>query len=274
MFEEKRQRVAQTVEYLNNHKTINPKIAIVLGSGLGGLTEKVEVVDEIPYKEIPNFPVSTVEGHKGTMIFGRLNGVEVLVFNGRFHYYEGYSMDVVTYPEQILSGLGVKTLILSNAAGGMNPTFQVGDIMLIRDHINHFFTNPLIGPNDDTLGPRFLNMSEAYSHRLVKLAQQTGKKLNIHLQEGVYIGVSGPCFETPSEYKMFYLFGADAVGMSTVPEVIMARHRGIEVFALSVITDLGIIGRVEKASHEEVLAAAAAAGPQMVELIYHMMPEI
>lgn len=274
MLEEKRLRVSQTVEYLNNRKTINPKIAIVLGSGLGGLTDKVEIIDEFPYYEIPNFPVSTVEGHKGTMIFGRLNGVEVLVFNGRFHYYEGYSMDVVTYPEQILSGLGVKTLILSNAAGGMNPTFQVGDIMLIRDHINHFFTNPLIGPNDDTMGPRFLNMSEAYSHRLVKLAQQTGKKLNIHLQEGVYIGVSGPCFETPSEYKMFYLFGADAVGMSTVPEVIMARHRGIEVFALSVITDLGIIGRVEKASHEEVLAAAAAAGPQMVELIYHMMPEI
>ena len=180
MLEDKRRRVEQTVEYLNNRKTINPKIAIVLGSGLGGLTEKVEIVDEIPYKEIPNFPVSTVEGHKGTMIFGRLNGVEVLVFNGRFHYYEGYSMDVVTYPQQILSGLGVKTVILSNAAGGMNPTFQVGDIMLIRDHINHFFTNPLIGPNDDELGPRFPNMSEVYSHRLVKLAQQTGKKLNFY----------------------------------------------------------------------------------------------
>ncbi len=274
MLEEKRMKIEQTVAYLNNRKTINPKIAIVLGSGLGGLTEKVEIVDEISYSEIPHFPVSTVEGHKGTMIFGRLNGVEVLVFSGRFHYYEGYPMDVVTYPEQILNGLGIKTLILSNAAGGMNPTFQVGDIMLIRDHINHFFTNPLIGPNDDTLGPRFLNMSEAYSHRLLKLAQQTGKKLNIHLQEGVYIGVSGPCFETPSEYKMFYLFGADAVGMSTVPEVIMARHRGIEVFALSVITDLGIIGRVEKASHMEVLAAAAAAGPQMVELIYNMVPHI
>ena len=274
MLEEKRSRVEQTVAYLNSRKTINPKIAIVLGSGLGGLTEKVEIVDEIPYKEIPNFPVSTVEGHKGTMIFGKLNGVEILVFNGRFHYYEGYPMDVVTYPQQILPGIGVKTVILSNAAGGMNPTFQVGDIMLIRDHINLFGTNPLMGPNDDELGPRFPNMSEVYSHRLVKLAQQTGKKLNIHLQEGVYIGVSGPCFETPSEYKMFYLLGADAVGMSTVPEAIMARHRGIEVFALSVITDLGIIGRVEKASHEEVLAAAAAAGPQVVELIYHMIPEI
>lgn len=274
MLEEKRQRIAQTVEYLNNRKTINPKIAIVLGSGLGGLTEELDIVDEIPYKEIPHFPVSTVEGHKGTMIFGRLNGVEVLVFSGRFHYYEGYPMDVVTFPQQILPGIGVKTIILSNAAGGMNPTFQVGDIMLIRDHINHFFTNPLIGPNDDDLGPRFPNMSEVYSHRLVKLAQQTGKKLHIHLQEGVYIGVSGPCFETPAEYKMFYLLGADAVGMSTVPEAIMARHRGLEVFALSVITDLGIIGRVEKASHEEVLEAAAAAGPQVVDLIYNMVPEI
>lgn len=272
MFEEKRIKIAQTVEYLNNRKTINPKIAIVLGSGLGGLTEKIEIVDEIPYKEIPNFPVSTVQGHKGTMIFGRLNGVEVVVFNGRFHYYEGYSMDVVTYPQQILPGIGVKTVILSNAAGGMNPTFKVGDIMLIRDHINMFGNNPLLGPNDDTLGPRFPNMSEAYSQRLLKLAHQTAEKLDIHVQEGVYIGVTGPCFETPAEYKMYYILGADTVGMSTVPEAIMARYLGMEVFALSVVTDLGIVGRVEEASHEEVLAAAAKAGPKIVELIYNMLP--
>ncbi len=272
MFEEKRIKIAQTVEYLNNRKTINPKIAIVLGSGLGGLTEKIEIVDEIPYKEIPNFPVSTVQGHKGTMIFGRLNGVEVVVFNGRFHYYEGYPMDVVTYPQQILPGIGVKTVILSNAAGGMNPTFKVGDIMLIRDHINMFGNNPLLGPNDDTLGPRFPNMSEAYSQRLLKLAHQTAEKLDIHVQEGVYIGVTGPCFETPAEYKMYYILGADTVGMSTVPEAIMARYLGMEVFALSVVTDLGIVGRVEEASHEEVLAAAAKAGPKVVELIYNMLP--
>ena len=272
MFEEKRIKIAQTVEYLNNRKTINPKIAIVLGSGLGGLTEKIEIVDEIPYKEIPNFPVSTVQGHKGTMIFGRLNGVEVVVFNGRFHYYEGYPMDVVTYPQQILPGIGVKAVILSNAAGGMNPTFKVGDIMLIRDHINMFGNNPLLGPNDDTLGPRFPNMSEAYSQRLLKLAHQTAEKLDIHVQEGVYIGVTGPCFETPAEYKMYYILGADTVGMSTVPEAIMARYLGMEVFALSVVTDLGIVGRVEEASHEEVLAAAAKAGPKVVELIYNMLP--
>ena len=274
MFEEKRKRIAQTVEYLNNRKTINPKVAIVLGSGLGGLTEKVVIVDEIPYKDIPNFPVSTVQGHKGTMIFGKLNGVDVVVFNGRFHYYEGYPMDVVTFPQQILPGIGVKTIILSNAAGGMNPSFQVGDIMLIRDHINLFGTNPLLGPNDDTLGPRFPNMSEVYSHQLLKLARQTAENLNIHLQEGVYIGVTGPCFETPSEYKMFHIMGADAVGMSTVPEAIMAHYLGLEIFALSVITDLGVVGKVEKASHEEVLAAAGKAGPNVVDLIYNMMPEI
>ena len=274
MFEEKRKRIAQTVEYLNNRKTINPKVAIVLGSGLGGLTQKIDIVDEISYKEIPNFPVSTVQGHKGTMIFGKLNGVDVVVFNGRFHYYEGYPMDVVTFPQQILPGLGVKTVILSNAAGGMNPSFRVGDIMLIRDHINLFGNNPLLGPNDDTLGPRFPNMSEVYSHRLLKLAHQMGENLNIHLQEGVYLGVTGPCFETPSEYKMFYIMGADTVGMSTVPEAIMAHYLGLEIFALSVITDLGVVGKVEKASHEEVLAAAAKAGPNVVDLIYHMIPEI
>lgn len=274
MFEEKRRKIAQTVDFLNNRKTINPKIAIVLGSGLGGLTEVMSKVDEIPYKDIPNFPISTVQGHKGTMIFGRLNGVEVVVFNGRFHYYEGYPMDVVTYPQQILPGIGVKTVILSNAAGGMNPTFKVGDVMLIRDHINMFGNNPLLGPNDDTLGPRFPNMSEVYSHRLLKLAHQTAENLEIHVQEGVYIGVTGPCFETPSEYKMYYILGADTVGMSTVPEAIMARYLGMEVFALSVVTDLGIVGKVEKASHEEVLAAAAKAGPNVVRLIYNMMPGI
>ena len=274
MFEEKRMKIAETVSFLNSRKPLNPKIAIVLGSGLGGITAKIDVVEEIPYKEIPNFPISTVHGHKGTMIFGKLNGVEVLVFNGRFHYYEGYPMDVVTYPQRILPGLGVKTIILSNAAGGMNPTFKVGDIMLIRDHINLFGNNPLIGPNDDELGPRFPNMSEVYSHRLLKLAHQTGEKRNIHLQEGVYLGVTGPCFETPSEYKMFHIMGADAVGMSTVPEAIMARYLGLEVFALSVITDLGVVGKVMEASHEEVLEAAAKTGPKVVDLICNMLPGI
>ncbi|MCR4680364.1 MAG: purine-nucleoside phosphorylase [Bacteroidales bacterium] len=274
MLEEKRRKIEETIAYIKSHKSINPKIAIVLGSGLGGLTQSMEITDEISYHDIPNFPVSTVKGHKGAMTFGRLGGVEVMVFNGRMHYYEGYPMDMVTYPQQILPGLGIETIILSNAAGGMNPTFKVGDIMIIRDHINMFGTNPLIGPNDDELGPRFPNMSEVYSHKLIKLAHKKARETGVHLQEGVYMGVSGPCFETPSEYKMYYIMGADAVGMSTVPEAIVARHRGLNIFALSVITDLGVIGQVMEATHEEVLEAANTAGPNMVKLVCAMLPEM
>ncbi|MBQ4442552.1 MAG: purine-nucleoside phosphorylase [Bacteroidales bacterium] len=274
MLQETKQQILETVEYLNNRKTINPKVGIVLGSGLGGLTKSLDIVDELPYKEIPNFPVSTVKGHKGTLIFGRLNGVEVVVLNGRFHYYEGYPMEVVTYPQQVFCGIGVKTIILSNAAGGMNPTFKVGDIMIIRDHINFFGTNPLLGPNDDELGPRFPNMNEVYSKRLIKLAHQKAAENNIHLQEGVYMGVTGPCFETPAEYKAYWILGADAVGMSTVPESIVAHHRGMEIFALSVITDLGVVGMKAETSHEEVLAAANSAEPKMVKLICEMLHEI
>ena len=274
MLEETKQHIRETVAYLNKRMTIHPKVAIVLGSGLGGLTKALDVVDEIPYGEIPFFPVSTVKGHKGTLIFGRLNNVEVVVLNGRFHYYEGYPMEVVTYPQQVFCGIGVKTIILSNAAGGMNPTFKVGDIMLIRDHINFFGTNPLLGPNDDELGPRFPNMNEVYSNRLIKLAHSKAQASGIHLQEGVYMGVSGPCFETPAEYKAYWILGADAVGMSTVPEAIVAHHRGMEIFALSVITDLGVVGQVAETSHEEVLAAANTAGPKMVKVICEMLPEI
>lgn len=274
MLEETKQHIRETVAYLNKRMTIHPKVAIVLGSGLGGLTKALDVVDEIPYGEVPFFPVSTVKGHKGTLIFGRLNNVEVVVLNGRFHYYEGYPMEVVTYPQQVFCGIGVKTIILSNAAGGMNPTFKVGDIMLIRDHINFFGTNPLLGPNDDELGPRFPNMNEVYSKRLIKLAHQKAAANGIHLQEGVYMGVSGPCFETPAEYKAYWILGADAVGMSTVPEAIVAHHRGMEIFALSVITDLGVVGQIAETSHEEVLAAANTAGPKMVKVICEMLPEI
>lgn len=274
MSEEQKTKINATVAYLNNRKTINPHIAIVLGSGLGGLTQELDIIDEIPYTDIPNFPVSTVPGHKGTLIFGRLNGVEVVVLNGRFHYYEGYSMDVVTYPEHVFCGIGIKTIILSNAAGGMNPSFKVGDIMIINDHINFFGTNPLIGRNDDELGPRFPDMSEVYSHRLIALAEEKAVEQSIPIQKGVYIGVTGPCFETPSEYRAYRILGADAVGMSTVPEAIVSHHRGMEIFALSVITDMGGLEEVEKASHEEVLAAAAAAGPKMVRLICAMLPEM
>lgn len=268
------EKIKESASFLRGKVTINPKIGIVLGSGLGGLVDQVEIITEIPYKDIPNFPVSTVAGHRGSLIFGKLNNVEVMVMSGRFHYYEGYKMKEVTFPIQVMKAMGIEKLILSNAAGGMNPTFKIGDIMLIKDHINFFGDNPLMGKNYDELGPRFPSMNEAYSKRLVKLAHEIGKKLGIYLQQGVYLGVTGPCFETPAEYRAFYILGADAVGMSTVPENITARHLGIEVFALSVITDLGVVGVVEEASHEEVLAAAATAGPKMVQLVAEMLPNM
>ena len=183
-------------------------------------------------------------------------------------------MKEVTFPLQVLKEIGVETLILSNAAGGMNPTFKVGDIMVINDHINMMGFNPLLGPNDDRIGPRFPDMSEAYSKKINKIAFQTAESLNIHLQQGVYVGVTGPCFETPAEYRAFHILGGDAIGMSTVPETIVARHRGMEVFALSVITDLGVVGNVEKVSHEEVLMAATIAGPKMVQIVYNMLPQL
>lgn len=268
------ERIQKIASFLNKEKKGNPKIAIVLGSGLGDLVKKISVEKEIEYKNIPEYPVSTVQGHKGTWIYGRLNGVDVVVLNGRFHYYEGYDMKEITLPIQVLKEIGIEKVILSNAAGGMNPTFKIGDVMVIRDHINLFGNNPLLGPNDDRLGPRFLDMSEAYSHEMIRVAFDTAKKHQLFLQKGVYLGVSGPCYETPAEYRMFYTMGADAVGMSTVPETIMARYRGMEVFALSVITDLGVIGQVEKASHEEVLKAAKTAAPVMEKLVYEMLPQL
>ncbi|MDR1757541.1 MAG: purine-nucleoside phosphorylase [Bacteroidales bacterium] len=268
------ERIQKIAHFLDERKIGNPKVAIVLGSGLGGLTQQIHIQREIAYREIPGYPVSTVQGHGGTWIYGTLNGVEIVVLNGRVHYYEGYDMKEITLPIQVLKEIGIEKIILSNAAGGMNPSFKVGDIMIIKDHINLFGNNPLLGINDDRLGPRFLEMGEAYSSRLRKIAFQTAKTLGIHLQEGVYMGVSGPCYETPAEYRMFHVMGADAVGMSTVPETIVARYRGLEVFALSVITDLGVIGLIEKISHEEVLTAAAAAGPIMETLVCTMLPKI
>ena len=267
-------QIQSAINYLKGKMTTRPKIGIILGTGLGGLVEELKVELEIPYQDIPYFPVSTVSGHKGTWICGKLNGIDVVVLNGRFHYYEGYTLKEITMPIQIMKEIGIEKLILSNAAGGMNPSFKIGDIMIINDHINFFGTNPLIGTNDDKLGLRFPDMSEAYSKEMIKIAFNTAKKINIHLQQGVYLGLSGPCFETPAEYRMFHYLGADAVGMSTVPETIIARHRDIKVFALSVITDLGIAGKTEKVSLKEVLKEAEISGPKMVKLIYEMMPLI
>jgi purine-nucleoside phosphorylase len=268
------EKIQETRQFLASKMKNNPKIGIILGSGLGGLVQHLEIEEEIPYTTIPNFPVSTVKGHRGSLIFGKMNGIDLIVCSGRFHYYEGYTMQEVTFPIQVMKELGVNKLIISNASGGMNPTFKVSDIMLIRDHINLFPTNPLIGPNNDTLGPRFLDMSEAYSKKMLNIAFECAKKLDIHVQSGVYVGVTGPCFETPAEYRMFSIIGGDAVGMSTVPETIVARHRGMEVFGISVISDLGIVGQVEKVSHDEVLQAVNIAGPKVVRLVYEMLPKL
>ena len=231
-----------------------------------------EITDkyEISYKDIPNFPLSTVEGHSGKLIFGKLGGKDILAMQGRFHFYEGYSMQQVTFPVRVMRELGIKTLFVSNAAGGMNPNFEIGDLMIITDHINLFPEHPLRGKNID-YGPRFPDMSEAYSRELIAKALEIAKEKGIKVQQGVYVGTQGPTFETPAEYKMFHILGGDAVGMSTVPEVIVANHCGIKVFGISVITDLGIEGQIVEVSHEEVQKAADTAQPRMTTIMKELI---
>ena len=265
------EKIQETSEFIK--KRVNnklPETAIILGSGLGALVNHIDIEVEIPYGEVPNFPVSTVEGHKGCLIFGNLAGKYIMAMQGRFHYYEGYSMKEATFPVRVMKALGVKTLFVSNAAGGMNPDFKVGDLMIITDHINLFPDHPLRGKNYAELGPRFPAMNEAYSRRLIDKAREIARNEGIRLVEGVYVGTQGPTFETPSEYRFFYRIGGDAVGMSTVPEVIVARHAGMEVFGMSVITDLGGEGIFLDVSHEEVQKAAAKAEP----IMSHVMEEI
>ena len=256
-------KIKETTTYIRKNFGEIPPTAIILGTGLGELAEHIGDKQEILYAEIPNFPLSTVEGHSGKLITGYLGSRKILAMQGRFHYYEGYTMQQLTFPVRVMQMLGVKTLFVSNAAGGMNPDFAIGDIMIIRDHINLFPEHPLHGRNYKELGVRFPDMSEAYSRRLIAKALEIAEKNHIKVQQGVYVGTQGPTFETPAEYRYFHIIGGDAVGMSTVPEVIVARHAGIEVFAVSVITDLGVEGIVEKCSHEEVQKAAAEAQPRM-----------
>lgn len=259
------QKVKETAQWIKSRIQQNPKIAIVLGTGLGRLAAEIEVDCAFPYADIPHFPVSTVEGHSGRLLFGKLGGQEVMALEGRFHYYEGYSMKEVTFPVRVMHELGITTLLVSNAAGGTHPNFEIGDLMLITDHINFLPEHPLHGPNFPT-GPRFPDMSEAYDRALLELARKIAKEQNIRVVEGVYLSTQGPTFETPAEYKMFRTLGADAVGMSTVPEVIVARHCGMRVFGISVITDLGVEGRIVEVSHEEVQKAANAVQPLMAEI--------
>lgn len=267
-------KINETASFIQSKIKARPYVGIVLGSGLGGLTDIVDVSCEIPYNEIPNFPVATVMGHTGKLVFGRIGDNEVMLMAGRFHYYEGYSMEEVTFPIRVMQALGVQVLIVSNAAGGMNKQFKIGDIMIIKDHINLFPEHPLRGPNDDRLGTRFPDMSEPYDNKLAELAQMIAADHQLRVHTGIYIGLQGPTFETPAEYRWLHTIGGDAVGMSTVPEVIVARHAGIRVFAASVITDLGITDHPFTITHEEVLAAANEAAPKLARLVADLVKRI
>lgn len=250
---------------MKSKMTTAPETAIILGTGLGSLVNEITDKYEIKYEDIPNFPLSTVEGHSGKLIFGKLGNKEIMAMQGRFHFYEGYSMKEVTFPVRVMRELGIKTLFVSNAAGGMSPDFIIGDLMIITDHINMFPEHPLRGKNIP-YGDRFPDMSQAYSSELIAMAKEIAKEKGIRVVEGVYLGTQGPTFETPSEYRMFHRMGGDAVGMSTVPEVIVARHCGIRVFGISVITDLGVEGKIVEVSHEEVQKAADEAQPRMTTI--------
>ncbi len=263
------EKIKQTADYLRSRVEEMPNIAIILGTGLGTLVDYMDEKLYIPYHEIPNFPESTVQGHSGNLIFGTLGGKRVMAMQGRFHYYEGYDMKTVTFPVRVFKALGVETLFVSNAAGGMNKEFQVGDVMVITDHINLFPENPLRGKNYEELGPRFPAMTEPYDKKLVALADSIAAENKMRLMHGVYVGTTGPTFETPAEYEYFRVIGGDAVGMSTVPEVIVARHADMRVFGISVITDLGGKDITEVPSHEEVQKAAAQ--PTVVALMKAMV---
>ena len=255
------QKLVEATSFLKPFVINNPTIAVVLGSGLSNFIKELEVEKEIEYDAIPHFPVSTVEGHHGKLIFGSIAGKAIIAKAGRLHFYEGYSAEEVVFPIRVLKMLGVEVLLISNAAGGVNPGFKVGDLMIITDHISFATKNPLVGKNDDHLGPRFPDMSEPYKKGLISMAKEIAKQQTIDVKEGVYFGVTGPTFETRADYKMIHLLGGDAVGMSTVQEVIAAVHSGIKVFAMSVITDIGIREEDNIITHEEVLEAAHKAEP-------------
>lgn len=246
---------------------MSPEYGVILGSGLGGFTDDIAIEYTLPYRKIPNFPISTVEGHKGALVFGTIAGKKVVAMQGRFHYYEGYSMAEVTFPVRVMKYLGVNKLIVSNASGGVNPNYKVGDIVLINDHINMMPEHPLRGKNDDRFGPRFVNMGEPYSKNLIAKAKRIASELNIEVKDGIYLGLQGPTFETLAEYRMVKILGADCVGMSTVPEVIVARHMELETFGISVITDIGHEDSIAEVNHEEVLLAAKKAEPMVRKLI-------
>jgi purine-nucleoside phosphorylase len=264
-------QVQQTVSYIKDRIYFTPEYGVILGSGLGSFTDEMKVEYTLPYNEIPNFPVSTVPGHKGALVFGTIGDKKVVAMQGRFHFYEGYSVKEVTFPVRVMKYLGIEKLIVSNASGGVNPNYEVGSIVLITDHINMAPEHPLRGKNDERFGPRFVNMSEPYSRKMIAKATELAQELNVKVHEGIYLGLQGPTFETLAEYRMVKILGADCVGMSTVPEVIVARHMDLETFGISVITDMGNEESIGTISHNEVLEAAKNTEPKVRSLIKELI---
>ena len=267
------QTIKETASFISNKTKFNPEIGIILGTGLGGLVSEIEIEHTIPYNEIPNFPVSTVEGHSGRLILGTLGNKNVVAMQGRFHFYEGYTMEKVTFPVRVMKLLGIKNLIVSNASGGVNPDYEVGDLMILEDHIC-LIPNPLIGENIDELGPRFPDMSKPYDKNLIKVAEDIAAENNLPVKKGVYVALTGPTLETPAEYKHMRIIGGDTVGMSTAPEVIVARHMNIPCFAMSVITDLGVPGKIQKVTHEEIQKVSEVAEPKLSLIIKELISKI
>lgn len=265
------EKIKQSAEFISERINLKPETGIILGSGLGGLASGIEQKQSIPYSEIPNFPVSTVEGHSGRLIAGKLGGKNVLAMQGRFHYYEGYDMKQLTFPIRVMHFLGIKNLIVSNAAGGLNPEFEQGDLMLITDHINFFPENPLRGKNMSKFGVRFPDMSKVYNQELIQEAEKIAAGLDVEIRKGVYIGSQGPTLETPAEYKMFRILGADATGMSTVPEVIAAHHQGMKIFGMSVITNIAEPEHGNETTHDEVQDVAGKMEPKLTELVKQLL---
>lgn len=264
----------ESAEYIKSRTNVQPTIGIILGTGLGGLVKEIEIIDEINYSDIPHFPLSTVQSHSGKLIFGNLGGKKVVAMQGRFHFYEGYDMKQVTFPVRVMKFLGIERLFVSNASGGVNPDFEVGEIMIQNDHINLFPAHPLIGKNFDDLGPRFPDMSEPYDHKMIEMAKAIAAENSIRVAVGTYAGLTGPTLETPAEYSYVRAIGADAVGMSTVPEVIVARHMGIPCFAISIITDLGVPGKIKEVSLQDVIDVANRQEPKMTLIMRELITRI
>ncbi len=266
------EKIKEAVSFIKGNTDLVPEFGIILGTGLGGLTKEIKAEFILDYREVPNFPISTVESHHGKLIFGYLGDKKVVVMQGRFHFYEGYSTQEITFPVRVMKQLGIKALLLSNASGGLNPDFEVGDLMIINDHIN-LLPNPLIGKNFPELGPRFPDMSQPYNERMISLAKNNARLHDIKIKVGTYAAISGPTLETPAEYRYLRTIGADAVGMSTVPEVLVANHTGIPVFAISIITDLGVPGKIRKVTMAEIVAVAEKSEPNMTRLMKQLVFE-